>query len=267
MIIENGKEVKAPVYNRIIGDPELISSDIVFKGKGNILYAEENVRLKKSRITFRSDDALVYLSSCGKHPYKLKIDAWRGTTCYFGKDNYYNNTLNVILSERQSLVVGGGGVFSFGIWIRTADPHILYDIESGKRINMARSVLIGDHVWLGQNALILKGTKIGSGSVIAAGSVLAGRDVPSNTVAAGDPAGIVHEGVFFTGESTHDFTDEQTEQSMTCERRDFIYNETGAMDFGEIAEKLTKEPDAAGRLDIVRDLLAGEHGKNRFFIG
>ena len=46
--------------------------------------------------------------------------------------------------------------------IRTADPHIIYDIHR-KRINPSKSVFIGDHVWCGQNVLLLKGCRVGSG--------------------------------------------------------------------------------------------------------
>lgn len=266
MIIENGSEVDQPSDNIVMGDPKMISSDIVFKGKGNILFAEDGVRLKKSRITFRSDNALVYLSSDERYPYKIKIDAWRGTTAYIGKDNYFNGIMNVILSERQNLIMGGGGVFSFDIWIRTADPHILYEIESSKRINLSRSVLIGDHVWLGQGALILKGSRVGSGSVIAAAAVLAGKDVPSNSVFAGNPAEMIRDGVFFNGASVHDYTKEQTEKSMTAAGDEYIFDEKGQVDTDDVFRRLSDEEDPMKRLEIVKSL-AYDREKGRFYIG
>lgn len=50
-----------------------------------------------------------------------------------------------------------------------------------------KAVTIGDNVWIGKNCLIMKGVTIGRGSVVAAGSVVT-KDVPSYTVAAGNPA-------------------------------------------------------------------------------
>lgn len=47
--------------------------------------------------------------------------------------------------------------------------------------------LIGDHTWIGANAVILQGVKIGSHCVIGAGS-LVNRDIPDNEVWAGVPA-------------------------------------------------------------------------------
>lgn len=47
--------------------------------------------------------------------------------------------------------------------------------------------VIGSDVWIGQNALILPGVRIGDGAVIGANSVV-GRDVEPYTVVAGNPA-------------------------------------------------------------------------------
>lgn len=38
-------------------------TEIIFKGKNNILYLEENVCLKNSKITFIGDNNIVYLCS------------------------------------------------------------------------------------------------------------------------------------------------------------------------------------------------------------
>lgn len=53
-------------------------------------------------------------------------------------------------------------------------------------------VIIQDNVWIGMNAVILKGVTIGENSVIAAGSVVT-KDVPANAVVAGNPALVVKE--------------------------------------------------------------------------
>ena len=53
-------------------------------------------------------------------------------------------------------------------------------------------VLIRDNVWIGMGAVILKGVTIGENSVVAAGAIVT-RDVPPNTVVAGNPARVVKE--------------------------------------------------------------------------
>ena len=48
-------------------------------------------------------------------------------------------------------------------------------------------ISIGDDAWLGGGAIVLAGVTIGEGAVVGAGSVVT-RDVPAETVVAGNPA-------------------------------------------------------------------------------
>jgi acetyltransferase-like isoleucine patch superfamily enzyme len=51
-------------------------------------------------------------------------------------------------------------------------------------------VKIGNNVWIGDNARISKGVTIGDNAVIAASAIVT-KDVPTNSIAAGNPAKIV----------------------------------------------------------------------------
>ena len=53
-------------------------------------------------------------------------------------------------------------------------------------------VELGDNVWVGGSAVICPGVKIGSNVVIGAGSVVT-KDIPSWTVAAGNPCRVIRE--------------------------------------------------------------------------
>jgi acetyltransferase-like isoleucine patch superfamily enzyme len=55
-----------------------------------------------------------------------------------------------------------------------------------------RPVVIGDDVWIGTRAIILKGVTIGDRSIVGAGAVVT-RDVPADVVVAGNPARIVKQ--------------------------------------------------------------------------
>ena len=56
----------------------------------------------------------------------------------------------------------------------------------------AYPVEIGDNVWIGGHVAIIGGVKIGKNAVVAAGSVVI-RDVPANTLVAGNPARVVRK--------------------------------------------------------------------------
>lgn len=151
--------------NRVLGTPQLKNVSIQFKGKNNILYCEDNVSLVDSYIKFEGDNAVVFLSS-NRHQYYLGITIFHNSVCYFGKHNYLSGPLNIVLAEQKHFFVGNDGLFSFHCWVRTADAHLIYHVDTKKRINKSKSVYLGDHVWIGQHAFLLKGTSVGSGSII-----------------------------------------------------------------------------------------------------
>ena len=55
----------------------------------------------------------------------------------------------------------------------------------------SKRIVIGDDVFIGTNAIILKGTQIGDRSIIAAGSVVMGLKIPPDSMVKGNPARIV----------------------------------------------------------------------------
>lgn len=57
------------------------------------------------------------------------------------------------------------------------------------RLLISDSVEIGKNVWIGENVVILAGSKIGDGCIIGANSVVLGV-IPSNSIAVGAPAKI-----------------------------------------------------------------------------
>lgn len=63
------------------------------------------------------------------------------------------------------------------------DPILRFE-NKGK--SKSKPIKIGNNVWLGINAVVLKGVSIGENSVIGANSVVI-KDIPSNVVAAGNP--------------------------------------------------------------------------------
>jgi acetyltransferase-like isoleucine patch superfamily enzyme len=88
--------------------------------------------------------------------------------------------------------IGSGCAISWSANILDANIHEL--VVDGEPQPRSKHVTIGDNVWVGTGATILPGVTIGDGSVVAAGSVVT-SDIPSKTVAAGNPARIVRADV------------------------------------------------------------------------
>ena len=246
---------------------KMINSQINFFGKNNILYVEDGATVKNTIINFNKNNSVVYLSGNRNH-YLLDCSVNNGNTVYIGRDCYFSGTMHIIASEGKNIIIGDHGLFSFGIWIRTADAHLIYDVNTKKRINYSQSVLIGDHVWLGQQSLILKGSQIGSGSVLGGGAVVSCGRILSNSVYGGNPARCIREGIFFSGECVHGWTENDTKKYAQMQTDKWIYQaDDGCQSFQDLDAQLQTQDSAEQRLAMIREVLAENKTKNRFFIG
>ncbi len=92
----------------------------------------------------------------------------------------------------DSISIGHNVVISERVVLRDSDNHSMKDIGAMSPDKSADSapIVIGDHVWIGMNVIVLKGVTIGEGAIVAAGSVV-NKDVPPHCLVAGVPARVV----------------------------------------------------------------------------
>jgi acetyltransferase-like isoleucine patch superfamily enzyme len=94
----------------------------------------------------------------------------------------------------SSITIGSECMFAHGIEIRCGDSHSILEAASGERINYAKDIHIGRHVWVASKAMILKGVSIGDDSVIASCAVVT-KSFPSNSLIGGFPANVLKENI------------------------------------------------------------------------
>lgn len=111
-----------------------------------------------------------------------------GGTLVLHGDGFINENVQITCGNR--IEIGRGCFIGRDVVIRSYDAHAIK--KEGYRISAP--IVIGDHVWIGQGATILKGVTVGDGAVIAAGSIVT-KDVPAHSVVAGVPAKVVEENV------------------------------------------------------------------------
>lgn len=167
-----------------MGDGSLITGDLAFK-----------------RFHSREADALIIGAQCtmdGVH-FDLGENGRMtvGDFCYF---------TNAVLLCELDIRIGNYVVIGWNTTVADTDFHPLAPAE---RIADAiacsplgkgrprptiekRLVIIEDDVWIGPNATILKGVRIGAGAWIEAGSLVT-RDVPPRSRVLGNPAQIIGE--------------------------------------------------------------------------
>lgn len=250
--------------NKVIGSfPELDNSTIRFKGKNNIVFCEEHVCIRNSNLNFNGDNALIYLSKSNRW-YNIHAVIHNNSVCHIGKNNSFSDKLTMVLSEQKHIFIGDDNMFSRGIWIRVADPHLIYNAETYERCNQSKSVFIGDHIWIAQDAMLLKGSKISSGSIIGAMALVSGKNIPSNVSCGGNPCRIISKDVFWDRTCVHEFTDSDTEEYNTMKKDNFIFENVPEqyMDFDFLDKKFSEKVSAEKKLEFIKNELL--HNKNRF---
>jgi acetyltransferase-like isoleucine patch superfamily enzyme len=141
----------------------------------------------------------------GKH-----VSCYAGCSFALGKDGRCTigdfSLLNgALIMAEERIDIGSHCLISWNVGLADSDFHPLEPAQrqvdaqalapffknrpARPRLKTA-PIKIGDNVWIGMNAVILKGVTIGDNSVVAAGSVVT-KSVEPNTVVAGNPAVVI----------------------------------------------------------------------------
>lgn len=99
------------------------------------------------------------------------------------------------ITSKKRVQIGDGTMIAPNVIIVDSDFHAQWPPD-GRFISSTkdddREVVIGKNVWIGMNAVIVKGARIGDNSIIAACSFVVGR-IPPNRLAGGNPARVLRK--------------------------------------------------------------------------
>lgn len=170
--------------------------EILFRGSGNTLVVAKDAKLKKFHVTF----------DCSNGHFEIggndgKITGFGGSfrvgqdaRIVIGRNVSATNPCHISAVEGCTVTIGDDVMFASGNEIRADDGHPIFDVKTGLRVNPARPITIGNHVWVGGRVVLLAGASIGAGSVLGWGSVVKGR-IPNNVIAVGVPAKVVRKNI------------------------------------------------------------------------
>lgn len=175
-----------------LGNSYSVIYDII--GNHNKIFIDVDALITDLKFHIRGDNHCIYI---GKKS-KIKSGVFWMEDCngelIIGNGTTIESAHLAVTEPNKKIVIGENCMLSTGINIRTGDSHSIIDQVTLKRINYAEDISIGNHVWIGANATILKGCNIGENSIIATGAIVT-KDVGPNSIVGGIPAVVIKNGV------------------------------------------------------------------------
>jgi acetyltransferase-like isoleucine patch superfamily enzyme len=149
---------------------------------------------KKSRTILQLFGKLVFIGSAQiGHGSKISIGE-KGCVII---GNNFKVTAETAIVSHEKIVFGDNCLLSWDILIMDTDFHAIRDLEN-KQLNKNKEVVLGNNVWVGCRATILKGSIIPSHSVVGANSVVNSKFEIRNSIYTGNPARMIKTDIKWT---------------------------------------------------------------------
>lgn len=176
--------------------PVMLEYGVRYRNKGKIVAANSRINMltikSKTKIEIRENGKLILHGSHSVFNSYLRIIIGENAKMELG-NNFSTNECSDF-NCLQHIVFGNNVVISINVVIMDTDFLKIYS-SVGERINLNKEIIIGDNVWIGCKATILKGTKVGSNIIIGACSLLSGEYLDEYSIYAGIPAKKIKDGI------------------------------------------------------------------------
>lgn len=168
---------------------------VKISGSCNQVIFNEGVRVNNMRIVIKGNNNRLILHKGVKflEGGRVKLED-ENNLIEIGENTDFVDCFFAVSDYNSKVIVGRDCMFSAKIILRNSDVHSILD-EKNRRINCAKDTIIGDRVWVGYGATILKGSIIENDCVVGTQSVVAGLRISEGSVVAGNPAKIVKQGI------------------------------------------------------------------------
>ncbi len=158
--------------------------------KGSVLIKKDNIKSINNRIIFKN------------------ISTTKGlTVTLFGEDSqvsFGNSTCYqgiFLISTKGKIDIGDDCMLSHDVFISQTDQHLIFDLQTQKRVNINKNIYIGNHVWIGRSVRILGGCQISDNCIVGAYTVTSGKFSEKNCIIAGNPGRVIRRGIIWARDS------------------------------------------------------------------
>lgn len=183
--------------NKIIydGSPLEGNFSVLFRGKNNTLTIDSASRIRTLNLRFDSNNGECKIGkNVGVAPLQAIIRIGEDSKVIIGDNVSTTKAVQISAVEGTTVKLGDDMMIAGNVKVRGDDGHPIFDVGTGKRVNPARDITFGNHIWLGIDSTILGGTVIGEGSVVGTKALVKGK-FPNNCIIAGVPAKVIRKDI------------------------------------------------------------------------
>jgi acetyltransferase-like isoleucine patch superfamily enzyme len=168
---------------------------IKVRGTGNKVIICPKVMMRNCNIHISGIGCKVYIEGGRTNIHHCNIEVNGENSEVHIKKGFTTEQVSLKACEGRKIIIGEDCMFSAGIYISTTDFHSIVNTETQARVNPAKDVHIGNHVWLAHGVSVLKGAIIDDNIVVGKSSIVTGKLDVSNSVYVGNPAKKVKTGI------------------------------------------------------------------------
>ena len=200
--------------NRVIGSFQ--NCEIIFSGSNSTLRIGDNFNAGQIKISIGSNCNIDIGNSV-----TTRGSFWNfydNATCSIGDNCRFRDSGFLSIAPFAKIIIGSSFTVEFDytmialpyseirfgedcmvsrrVSVQSNDGHDIFDVKTCQNINAtvelskSRKIIIGNHVWIGQDVSVLYNTDIADGSIIGAKSLVKNK-FPNNCIAGGNPAKII----------------------------------------------------------------------------
>lgn len=187
--------------------------EISVNGFNNTVVLKYPFNFIDSRIDILGDNAYIEIGYSKFNYRKLHIlfsaNASNRKLIIGNNGSFFGPTRLTLQGKDTYMYIGDNFNISHDVNIYNNDNHVIFDRQTGKVINRATGIKIGNNVWIGHKVSILKNVNLGDNIIVGAGSIVT-KSFNKNFIAiGGNPAKIIKENINWNMYNQDDYIEEK----------------------------------------------------------
>ena len=194
--------------NTVLAGENFCCNNIILKisGNNNQVIIKDNFNGNNIEIRIVGDNNNVLIDNDVVVVEDLKIyvhEEGCNRTITIGEKTTFFKSRIFNYDNNSSVTIGKDCMFAYNTTVYNTDSHSVF--QNGKLINKAENLMVGNHVWICENAEILKNSTVPNGCVVAKNALVSGRFEEENVILAGVGAKVIKKDIVWDRKSVNEY--------------------------------------------------------------